>query len=419
MHVVWSPWYCGTDMANVMYLVHRMPYPPNKGDKVRSFHMLEQLLQNHRVFLGTFLDDPADEEHVPALASMCADLHLERLKRPWATLRALRGLMQNKPLSVCHYASSGMRQWVRATLAHHHIDACVVVSSPMAAYLVSNPQAATNLILDLVDVDSQKWRRISAAKSWPMSWVLRREARLLLGHETKAVMAARQSFLVTDRETRLFDSVAPECRGRVQTMGNGVDAAFFAVSQARASPFPSGEQAVVFVGTMDYWPNIDAVQWFAKEVLPLLRKTCPAAVLHVVGRNPAPEVLALASPAVRITGTVPDVRPFLQHASAVVAPMRVSPGLPNKLLEALAMEQPVVTTPGCAVAIETDERSGVLVADDAGAWVDQVLMLLTQPERKLVLGGLARQHVLSHFRWADRLAPLRRSLSIDQELEPR
>lgn len=250
-----------------------------------------------------------------------------------------------------------------------------------------------------------------------MSWVLRREARLLLGHERKAVMAARQSFLVTDRETRLFDSVAPECRGRVQTMGNGVDAAFFAVSQDCVSPFPSGEQAVVFVGTMDYWPNIDAIQWFASEVLPALRKTCPAAVLHVVGRNPAPEVLALASPAVRITGTVPDVRPFLQYASAVVAPMRVSPGLPNKLLEALAMEQPVVTTSGCAQAIDTDERAGVLVADGADAWVDQVRMLLTQPGRKLVLGGLARQHVLSCFRWADRLAPLRSSLSVDQDRE--
>ena len=414
---MWRLWCIGADMANVMYLVHRMPYPPNKGDKVRSFHMLEQLLQNHRVFLGTFLDDPADEEHVPGLASMCAELHLERLKRPWSTLRALRGVVQNKPLSVSHYASSSMRQWVRTTLTQHHMDACVVVSSPMAAYLMPDPQLTRNLILDLVDVDSQKWRRISAAKRWPMSWVLRREAGLLLGHERKAVMAARQSFLVTERETQLFESVAPECRGRVQTMGNGVDSAFFAVSHACASPFPSGEQAVVFVGTMDYWPNIDAIQWFASEVLPALRKTCPAAVLHVVGRNPAPEVLALASPAVRITGTVPDVRPFLQYASAVVAPMRVSPGLPNKLLEALAMQQPVVTTPGCALAIDSYERAGVLVADGTDAWVDQVRRLLTQPERKLVLGGLARQHVLSHFRWADRLAPLRRSLLVDQEGE--
>lgn len=403
-------------MGKVMFLVHRMPFPPNKGDKVRSFHMLEQLLEHHQVYLGTFVDDPADEEHVPVLAAMCADLHLERLRQPWAKVRALRGLVQHKPLSVCHYGSGGMRQWVRSTLQQHAIDACVVVSSPMAAYMPPHQVSRSRFILDLVDVDSQKWRRISDATNWPMSWILRRESRLLLRHERRMVSNAGQSFLVTARETRLFESLAPECRGRVQVMGNGVNADFFSPAQTHVSPFRADEKAVVFVGTMDYWPNIDAVRWFAAEVMPALRQACPQAVFHVVGRHPTPEVRSLEQAGVRISGTVPDVRPFLQHAAAVVAPLRVSPGLPNKILEALSMGQPVVTTPACAQAIETSQGGGVLVADSVDDWVAHVRMLLTQPQRQRDLSACARETVLTRFKWADQLAPLRRSLqSIPEE----
>lgn len=406
-------------MANVMYLVHRIPYPPNKGDKVRSFHMLEQLLQSHRVFLGAFIDDPADEEHVPRLASMCADVHLERLKQPWTKVRALRGLVQRKPLSVCHYRSSGMWRWVKSTLEQHAIDACVVVSSPMAAYLLPTQSSSPRFILDLVDVDSQKWRRISEATSWPMSWILRREAALLLRHERRMVSIAQEAFLVTVREAALFESLAPESKGHMTVMGNGVDPDFFNPNQTRVSPFRSGEKAVVFVGTMDYWPNIDAVRWFAMEVMPALRKVCPDSVFHVVGRNPTAEVVALEKLGVRISGPVPDVRPFLQHASAVVAPLRVSPGLPNKILEALSMGQPVVTTAACAQAIETSESGGVLVAESVDGWIDHLHTLLNLSQRKRHLSERARETVLSRFKWADQLAPLQHALdSIQERVSP-
>ncbi|MGI9217990.1 MAG: TIGR03087 family PEP-CTERM/XrtA system glycosyltransferase [Hydrogenophaga sp.] len=402
-------------MGKVMYLVHRMPFPPNKGDKVRSFHVLEQLRSQHEVFLGTFLDDPADEEHVPALAAMCADLHLERLRHPWAKLRALRGLVQHKPLSVCHYSSSGMRQWVRRTLQQHAIDACVVVSSPMAAYMQPHGASHPGFVLDLVDVDSQKWRRIAGATNWPMSWVLRRESRLLFRHERRMVATARQSLLVTPRETRLFETLAPESRGRVAVMGNGVDAQFFSPEQPHASPFRSDEQAIVFVGTMDYWPNVDAVRWFAAEVMPALRQLHPQAVFHAVGRNPTSEVQSLERSGVRVSGTVPDVRPFLQHAAAVVAPLRVSPGLPNKILESLSMGQPVVTSAACAEAIETSEHGGVLVANGIDGWIRQVGLLLTQARYKKMLSERARETVLTRFSWADQLAPLHRSLQVIRE----
>ena len=385
-------------MANILYLVHRLPYPPNKGDKVRSYHLLRHLLQSHRVFLGTFIDDPDDEEHVATLQAMCPDLHIERLKPRLAKARSLKGLLSGDALSLAYYERSGMHRWVQQTLAQHPIDASVVFSSVMAQY--AQPLLpGVPMLVDFVDVDSAKWSEYAPAHRWPMSAVYRREGARLLAYEQIVAAQARRSFFVTPNETALFLNKAPDAADRVQSLSNGVDADFFAPVPNRVNPFPAEEQAVVFTGAMDYWPNIDGVNWFVEEMLARLRESNPRARFYIVGRNPSPQVQSLASEHVVVTGTVPDVRPYLQHAAVVVAPLRVARGIQNKILEAMAMEQPVITVPSCADAIGAEAAQGLLRADNAAGFVQSMQRLLAQPDAIKRMGAAARRYVLDHYSW--------------------
>ncbi|WP_027994487.1 TIGR03087 family PEP-CTERM/XrtA system glycosyltransferase [Simplicispira psychrophila] len=385
-------------MRNILYLVHRLPYPPNKGDKVRSYHLLRHLLQSHRVFLGTFIDDPEDEQHVPALRALCPDLHIARLQPRVAKVCSLAGLARGGPLTLDYYRCASLHAWVRRIAAQHELQASVVFSSAMAPYAqVLAPQVP--MLVDFVDVDSAKWSQYAASHRWPLSWLYRREGRTLLAYERAVAVQAQRSFFVTDQEVALFLRSAPECRTTVQALCNGVDADFFAPDAARPSPFVDPMQPLVFTGAMDYWPNIDAVVWFATEVLPRLLVRWPRLHFYIVGRNPPPPVRALAGAAVTVTGTVADVRPYLQHAAAVVAPLRVARGIQNKILEAMAMERPVVTVPECANAIGANAAQGLLRADTPQAFEQALQALLDTPAQGALLGVAARRHVLEHFSW--------------------
>ncbi len=396
----------------LLMLVHRLPYPPNKGDKVRSFHLLKHLLLTHRVFLGTFIDDPDDEQHLPTLRALCPDLHVERIQPRRAKLASLRGLLNGDPLTLCYYRSRGLQRWVQDIATQHSLRASVVFSSSMAPF--AQPLAPNvPMLVDFVDVDSAKWTQYAPEHRWPLSWLYRREGRKLLSYERRVAAQARQSFFVTPNETELFLSQAPECRGRVQSLSNGVDADFFQPDVAQPSPFASGEMPIVFTGAMDYWPNIDGVSWFATEMLPALRARWPQARFYIVGRSPSAAVRALVAPDVAVTGTVPDVRPYLQHAAAVVAPLRVARGIQNKILEAMAMAQPVITVSSCAEAIGADAAQGLLRADSPSAFVDALDALLGDVPARLALGVCARQYVLQGFSWQAHLAGLDRFLGTD------
>ena len=389
-------------MGNLLYLVHRLPYPPNKGDKVRSFHLLQHLAARHRVFLGTFIDDPADEIHVDTVRALCAGLHVARISAPTARLRSLRGFLRGEALTLGYYRDAGLAQWSREAVARHRIETAVVFSSSMAQYVERRCDVA--MLVDFVDVDSAKWSEYASAHRWPMSWVYRREGDRLLAHERAVAKRARRSFFVTDSEAALFRQLAPESAVSVETMGNGVDAGYFSPDPKRASPFESDERALVFTGAMDYWPNIDAVSWFAGEVLPALRKVWPALRLHIVGRNPSPAVRRLAAVSTVVTGTVPDVRPYLQHAAVVVAPLRLARGIQNKILEAMAMERPVVASSACVAALDATPGRDLMTASDAGEFVRSISALLSNAELARSIGRAGRQRVLTSYGWPAQLS---------------
>jgi sugar transferase (PEP-CTERM/EpsH1 system associated) len=365
--------------------------------------LLRHLLQHHRVFLGTFIDDPDDEQHLPTLKTMCPDLHVERIDPRTAKLMSLTGLLSGEALTLAYYRSAGMRRWVEQVVKAHDLHASVVFSSAMAQY--AQPLAPrVPMLVDFVDVDSAKWTQYAPAHRWPLSAVYRREGERLLAYEREVAALARRSFFVTPNETALFLSQAPEAEGRVQSLSNGVDADFFAPDPARASPFLASEQAVVFTGAMDYWPNIDGVSWFVSDMLPRLRAHWPRARFYIVGRSPSPQVLALASEHVVVTGTVPDVRPYLQHAAAVVAPLRVARGIQNKILEAMAMEQTVITVPSCADAIGATSAQGLLRAADTDGFLQALQQLLDAPGHAVSLGREARRFVVQGFSWQAHLS---------------
>jgi len=398
-------------MAKLLYLVHRLPYPPDKGDKVRSYHLLKHLLRRHEVHLGTFVDDPEDMVHVPMLRGLVAGLHVVRLNPLRARAASLTGLLFGDALTVHYYRDAGLARWVEQTLQTHEIDAAVVFSSSMSQYVTrSHATRSLPMLLDLVDVDSAKWRAFAEARSWPGSLLYRREAEKLLATERDAARRAQSIFLVTDKEAALFRTLAPEAAARVSSLGNGVDAEHFSPATRWPSPFAPGERPLVFTGAMDYWPNVDAVAWFAQEVLPQLRASDPTLRLHVVGRNPAPAVRALAGAAVAVSGTVPDVRPYLQHAAAVVAPLRLARGVQNKVLEAMAMARPVVAAADCLAAIGARDGVELIGADEPAAYVQAIEALLADPTRAAAVGAAARARVLRDFSWDSQLSPVDRHL---------
>jgi sugar transferase (PEP-CTERM/EpsH1 system associated) len=392
-------------VEDLLLLVHRMPYPPNKGDKIRSWHLLKHLAQRYRVHLATFVDDPDDWQHVPAVQALCASAHFAPLAPRAARVRSLGAVLRNRSLSYDYYRSGELQRWVDHCMRQHGIGRIVVFSSPMAQYAEAWPQARR--VIDFVDVDSDKWRQYAERKAWPASAVFGYEASRLLRYERAVAASFDAALFVSAPEAELFRRLAPESAARIGSFSNGVDTAFFAPG-GHDSPYAPGEKALVFCGAMDYWPNIDAVQWFAAEVLPGLRQRDPAVRLVIVGARPSAEVLALAAqPGITVTGTVADVRAYVAHAALSVAPLRIARGIQNKVLEAMAMAKAVLVTPQALEGIDAEVGRELLLAEGAPQWIAAAAAALAAaPAALAAIGQAARARVVADYSWDARLAPL-------------
>jgi len=403
-------------VENLLLLVHRIPYPPNKGDKIRSYHLLKHLAERYRVHLATFVDDADDWQHVPRVKALCTESHFGALKPRLARIRSLGALLANRSLSLDYYRDRAMQEWVDEVMQRQKIDRILVFSSAMAQYAEKYGDARR--VVDFVDVDSDKWRQYAEQKSWPMSWLYRHEARQLLRYERHVARRFDASLFVSQPESDLFRQLAPESAARIGFFNNGVDTEYFSPERVYDSPYADtgaasglgAGAAVVFTGAMDYWPNIDAVKWFATEVMPLLRSAHPGIRFFIVGARPSAEVSALASaPDVVVTGTVADVRPYIAHAAVAVAPLRVARGIQNKVLEAMAMAKSVVVSPQALEGIDATPGDELLLAQDAPQFAATVSALLTRANPSL--GIAARARVQRAYSWASNLA------RIDEQLE--
>jgi sugar transferase (PEP-CTERM/EpsH1 system associated) len=338
------------------------------------------------------------------LRDCCAEVHAAPVTRSGRIARTLFGTRPGQPLSLAWFHEPGLARWVRAGLAARRYEAVLAYSSAMAAYVPPGPGGPLR-ILDMVDVDSEKWRAYAASESGPKRLVWAREARTLLAFERRAAAHFDRTLLVSAQEAQTFARLAPEVASQIDWVENGVDIARFDPECDWPDPFAGPSPAIVFTGTMGYRPNVEAVGFFATEVMPRLASLSPAPHFHIVGADPSPAVRALAAlPRVHVTGSVPDMRPYLAHAAVAVAPLRIARGIQNKVLEAMAMARPVIASPEAHEGVRAVAGRDLLVADGAEATASAVMQVLAGEAPGL--GAAGRAAVMANHDWKATLARL-------------
>ncbi|WP_066584746.1 TIGR03087 family PEP-CTERM/XrtA system glycosyltransferase [Sphingomonas pruni] len=386
-------------MGDTLFLAHRSPFPPDRGDKIRAYNVLKYLAARKRVHLIAFADDPRDLENSKELVSLTASRSI--IWRSKSRLRALaEALVQRKPASLTAFDDRAMHDAVADVLEREAIDTIYVFSGQMAQYLPAKTPA--RVIMDFCDMDSLKFADYAKGSRGPMRWLMRREARLLFEFERRVAQRVDASLFVSEAEADQFRTRTGAAN--VEAVENGIDTDFFDPAAAFERIDTPGK-LIVFTGQMDYRPNVEAVSWFADAVLPHIRATHPDADFVIVGRNPTDAVTALARrDGVQVTGEVADVRPWLDAAACVVAPLKIARGIQNKVLEAMAMARPVVASGPAAEGIDHD---GTILSGDTVAEVtDAVNGLLSDATGAAAMGRNARERVKARYGWSARLAPL-------------
>ena len=387
---------------SLLFLAHRIPYPPNKGDKIRSFNILKALARDYRICLGAFVDDDEDWQYQAELREYCSEVFLQSLS-PNKKYKALPGLLTGEALTLPYYRNRRMQQWVETKLEADNIERVFVYSSAMAQYVAGPAYQHLHRVIDFVDVDSEKWRAYGQQNNPLMNWVYTREANRLLAFDRAVAAEFDASVFVSEPEAALFKQLAPDSTGRVHALNNGVDTDYFSPAHADQNPYPETEQPLVFTGAMDYWANVDAVIWFVRKVLPLVRQAEPHAHFYIVGARPTAEVSKLADiDGVTVTGAVKEIRPFLKYAVAAVAPMRIARGIQNKVLEALAMSKPVIATSAAMEGISGGDEQWI--CDTPEHFAEQCLAALQTQAEPINQAG--RELVMNEFNWDNNLQKL-------------
>jgi sugar transferase (PEP-CTERM/EpsH1 system associated) len=404
-----------TGPGEILFLAHRVPFPPDRGDKIRSHHLLLHLATLAPVHVACFGETQDDMAQDGALAKVSAS-HCLVQRRVSVAVAALQAVASGKPVSLTAFASPRIRRYVDNVLATRPITAIVVFSGQMAQYLPlrrgsrSADHFGGRIVMDFVDVDSAKFEAYAAAKLPPLSMLYRREALLMRQFEADVAARVDCSLLATNEEAELFASRlnGQPGSGRVCALHNGIDTVYFDPAGIPQEPaLMRGGPHIVFTGQMDYPPNIEAVRHFAHTVMPAIRARLPHALFDVVGRAPTSAVRKLdGMNGTRVHGAVPDVRPWLAGADLVVAPLLIARGVQNKVLEAMAMARPVLATSAAATGIGAREGTDLVVADGSDALASAAIELLCDPVTALALGHAGRKFVLGSRGWARSLAPL-------------
>jgi sugar transferase (PEP-CTERM/EpsH1 system associated) len=390
---------------DVLYLVHRVPYPPDKGDRIRAFHLVRFLSGLVNVHLACLADEPVSREALLALGRLCARVAIVPHRGLARWLRGLGSLLRGCTVTEGVFSSPALRRVLRGWARETHFHAALASASSMVPYLRVPELKGVPAVVDLVDVDSEKWLDYAAESRGPAAWLYRVEGRRLRRLERELPRWARAVTLVSEAEAALYRRFAAP--GAVLAVTNGVDLHYF-------HPMPAAdEQGCVFVGALDYRPNVEGAVWFCREVWPELRRRDPQARLVLVGRRPVPAVRRLAElPGVEVAGTVPDVRPFVARAAVVVVPLRLARGVQNKVLEALAMGKSTVVSPQALEGLAAKPGAEVVVASTPQEWVAAVAALLADPQRRQALGAAGRRYVERHHEWDHCLEPFGRLLGL-------
>ncbi|RIV88726.1 TIGR03087 family PEP-CTERM/XrtA system glycosyltransferase [Aurantiacibacter zhengii] len=398
--------------GEILFLAHRVPFPPDRGDKIRSHHVLKALAEIAPVHVGCLAENSTDITNEHRLAEVAASWCMSRRSKP-LPVAGVEALLRGQPVSLTAFRSEALSQWVNQLLAERDIGAIYVFSGQMGQYVPRDWQG--RLLVDLVDVDSAKFEAFAEAGRGPRSWIDAREGKLLRGVEAELAKRADATLLVSEAEADLLRKRVPT-PDRIRALRNGIDCAAFdpkAVEPEQA--LASGGPHYVFTGQMDYAPNIDAVRRMTNAIMPGVLSKLPSAQFHIVGRAPTREVMALDGVNnTRVVGEVPDTRPWLAGADIVVAPLTIARGVQNKVLEAMAMARPVIVSPDAATGIEAKSGRHFIVASNDAAFVEELLRLSNDSGTARALGHSARQFVLDTMSWPAMLSDLPRLLGLEQ-----
>ena len=395
-------------MPEILFLVHRAPWPPDRGDRIRSWHMFEALTKLAPVHVAALADNAEDAAIArQKMAPLCKSLVIEvrKASRPQALVQAV---LTGQPVSNQLFRNAALARHIGGLIRHGNISHIVAFSGQMAQYLPPRSHFSGPVLMDFVDVDSAKFAAYAEQdERQPLNWVHKREAQKLGTYEAEVARRADMSLFVSEAEAAVFRDRSGLGTDKVRAVENGIDTNCFDPVIA-LDPVGAGEGPLaVFTGQMDYRPNFDAVRWFAADILPLIRERHRQARFAIVGRAPTDDVRALEKlPGVTVTGEVADVRPWLAAADAVVAPLLLARGVQNKLLEAMAMARPVVASVAAAEGIDAAPGQHLRVADGAAGMADAVCELFADRAAAAKMGQAARAQMIARYGWDARLAPL-------------
>ena len=383
----------------VLFLTHRLPYAPNRGDRLRAYHMLQYLRTRTELELISLIHDDEEAAHIEDVRAFIPRVTGLRVQ-PWRTrANAAGAMLTNQPLTHALLDAPGVGATIHDIVERRCPDVVFAYCSGMARFALQPPLDRVPLVLDFVDVDSQKWRDLATESRWPRSWIYRREATTLGAFEAMAATRAAAALVVNAREAALARALAPSAT--VHVLSNGVE-----VERLRPIAPPNGAPRVVFCGVMDYAPNDEGMQWFVREVWPLVRKQRPDATLSIVGRGATPVLRGLCGhdASITVTGRVKDVRDSLWESAVGIAPLHVARGVQNKALEAIAAGLPIVITDAVAGGLPPEAMAAARVANTPPAFAQQVvdLLSLSAEERRAIAASVD----LRQLTWARTLAPL-------------
>ncbi len=394
---------------NILFITHRIPYPPDKGEKIRSYNILKYLVQKHNVYLAFIIDEAKESRSLEVLTSMTKGLCFDQVHAFPRKLRSSLAFLHSKPISVFYFYSRKIQKWIDELLGSSQIDAVLCSSSPTAEYLFRSSHYMSRLrqmprIIDLIDVDSYKWEQYAECSKGLMQAVYSLEAKYLRKYEERIAAEFDHILLTTEAEREIFHKRIPAAN--TQAIVNGVDCEHF--SNSFQAGIASNGPVLAFVGAMDYYPNVNGARWFVQNVYPRIQQSYPNTKFYIVGSRPSSAVRRLAQthPGVEVTGYVSDVRTYLSAADVCVVPLHIARGVQNKVLEAMAMGKALVCTPQAIEGIHAKPGKDVLTASDADAFAGAVTRLLDDRNRITEIGTRARTFVEEHFSWRNNLAPL-------------
>ena len=389
----------------LLAITHRLPCPPHKGEKIRALNILKFLATRHEVHLVSLVDDDNDLRYVDQLHPHIRSLTLQQVHPRLRKAFALSAVAGDESVSSRYFHVSALQRRVDALIDHEEFSGIFCSSSPTAEYVFRSRHAArlrdVPKVMDLIDVDSVKWRHYAQQSHAGSAWLYRREARYMAALEGKIGQQFDRVLVVSEAERTCCESIA---RDRVTAVPNGVDLEYFAPrAQETAERQPP---TLVFTGVMDYRPNVDGIAWFVRSILPNVRAAVPDVRLFIVGNRPSKTVQRLASdPGVVVTGFVPDVRKYVALGVSI-APLRIARGIQNKVLEAMAMGRPIVVTPQAFEGIDAVPGRDLMVASDEREFAERTIECLQDSAHADRLGCAARARAEQAYSWSNNLALL-------------